>query len=483
MPVQPPRVMFGPQAADGWSKGSRSVTDPLAGLPNRVLFHRLLEEALADRRRSRVAVLCVQLNRFDRITATLGAHTGDRLLGKIAKRMQDCLRNRDYLAQQEISPFGSALLRDSGDRFTILLTDLETEDGAASVATRLLGALEPPFSVAGQELVVEPSMGIAIEEEEGKSIAEDLMRQAEIALFHARDERDSQHRVRAYRFFSDAMDTKVRRTLLLEAQLRSALSLDQFSAAFQPIFEPGSRQVVAVEALLRWNHPEFGNVSPAEFVPIAEESGLIVDIGEWILREACTKALPWLDRQPKLRVCVNVSEAQFHDPSFVRRIQGVLHEVGFPAGNLELELTERGALMHDPSIVGVLHQLKALGVSLSVDDFGTGNANFAYLANFPLDGLKIDRSFIQKIGQGMRGSAIVSGIIALAQKLNLRVVAEGVEEEAQLAFLHGAGCDETQGFLLARPMSPEGLEAHLPPAPARRATSPKRSLGRFLSPT
>ncbi len=455
-----------------------SMTDPLAGLPNRVLFHRLLEEALSDRQRSRVAVLCVQLTRFDRITATLGQHTGDRLLGKIARRLQDSLRHRDLVSRDEA--FGSALLRDSGDRFTILLTDLEDEDGAAAVATRLLGALEPPFAIAGQELVVEASMGIAIQDAKGSIPAENLLRHAEIALFHAKDERESQHRQSAYRFFANSMDTSVRRALLIEAQLRSALQHDQLRVAFQPIFEPGTREVRALEALLRWHHPELGQVSPGEFIPIAEESGLIIDMGEWILREACAQVRPWLDASPDLRLCVNVSEAQFHDHRFVHRVEAALRELEFPAANLEFELTERGALMHDPNIVGVLHQLKSLGVGLSVDDFGTGNANFAYLANFPLDGLKIDRSFIQRIGQGAKGSAIVSGIIAMAQKLNLRVVAEGVEEEAQLAFLHGAGCDEVQGFLLARPACADQTEAHLPSRQpeARRAAL---SLGRFLS--
>ena len=471
-----------PKPIDRGTAG-QSVTDPLGGLPNRVLFHRLLEEALADPQRSRVAVLRVQLNRFDRITATLGEHTGDRLLAKIAKRLQDCLRNRDLVSREPIPSVGSALLRDSGDRFTILLTDLENEDGAATVATRLLSVLEPSFSVANQELVVEASVGIALDRADVRLPADTLLRHAEIALFHARDQRDCQHRVRAYRFFSDAMDTSVRRALLLEAQLRSALQQDQFQVAFQPIFDPGSRSVKAVEALLRWHHPELGSISPGEFVPIAEETGLIVDIGEWILRRACIVARPWLERQPGLRLGINLSEAQLHQPRFARRVEKVLREVDFPAANVELELTERGALMHDPSIVGVLHDLKALGVGLSVDDFGTGNANFAYLANFPLDGLKIDRSFIQRIGQGARGSAIVSGIIALAQKLNLRVVAEGVEEEAQLAFLHGAGCNEVQGFLLARPESEQDLERRLPRAAQTARRSTPRSLGRFLSPT
>ena len=233
-------------ATPSWAKPTHGLTDPLAGLPNRVLFHRLLEEALSDAQRCRVAVLCLQLNRFDRITATLGQHTGDRLLSKIAKRVQDCLRNRDFISQEKTSSIGSALLRDSGDRFTILLTDLDSEDGAASVATRLLSALEPSFSVAGQELVVEASMGIAIQKEDGPTAAESLLRHAEIALFHVKDVRESQHRVRAYEFYSDSMDTSVRRALLIEAQIhrssdreRRRFRLDTIGFVFQdyPLLE------------------------------------------------------------------------------------------------------------------------------------------------------------------------------------------------------------------------------------------------------
>ncbi len=410
--------------------------DPLTGLPNR----RLLEDRLhvelshAARMRSRLAVMFVDLDRFKRINDSLGHEVGDRLLVEIARRLRASLREDDTVARM------------GGDEFLVVLSNLAGPDDAAITARRIVGALRRPVLIDGRELVVTTSIGISVYPDDTQDGAT-LIKNADIAMYRAKDEGRN-----SFQLYEPAMNARSLEHLALETALHGALPRDELRLHYQPLVAVEGGDVVAVEALLRWRHPELGLVSPADFIPLAEETGLIVPIGEWVLRSACARHRAWREAgRGELRMMVNISVRQFRDEGFVAMVARVLEETAMPPAGLTLELTESMLMDDVDQSIARLEQLRALGVALALDDFGTGYSSLAYLKRFPIDELKIDRLFIGGIDHNARDAALVAAIISLGHSLGLRVVAEGVETPAQLEVLRAQGCDIAQGFLLARP--------------------------------
>ena len=418
--------------------------DLLTGLPNRVLFEERLRIALAQARRSRqkVAVMFLDLDRFKLVNDTVGHTGGDQLLQQVARELSETIREGDTVA------------RVGGDEFTFLLPGIERADDASVAAERILRRVRQPRTVAGQEFRLTTSIGITVFPRDGNS-AEALMRNADTAMYRAKERgRDN------YQLFTPAMKASLQDMLALENDLSHALERDELLVLYQPVMEIASGTVVGGEALLRWQHPQRGLVMPDEFIPLAEETGLIVPIGEWVLRSACEQAMAWQDpRVGPIRVTVNVSARQMEQPGLVRAVSGALAEMGLPGHCLHLEITEGAVMRQVESVTSTLAELRAMGVGISVDDFGTGYSSLGYLKRFPIDTIKIDRSFVRDVVTDQNDAAIVTTVIAMARSLNLRVIAEGVETDAQLGFLHENECDEFQGFLLSRAVSPAEFEA------------------------
>ncbi len=422
--------------------------DRLTGLPNRHMFLELLEGSLARSERSdhMAAVVYLDMDQFKKINDTLGPEIGDELLISIADRIRVSLRKGDYLVPEQ----GPSVARWGGDKFLVLLSDLEDVGGAAKAVQRLLRQLEIPFSVADRECFLTASAGIAVYPPDGRG-AYELLQHAESAMYHAKDQ--SRNR---FQFYSEWMNASSIRKLDLENELHKALAHEQLYLAYQPFFDTQSAKVVGVEALLRWEHPEMGWISPEEFIPIAESAGLVTGIGEWVLRTACRQFQSWFEGgMPRIRLSVNLSSYQLRESDLVTQVARILEETGLDSSLLDVELTERGLALGDERSVNALEGLKRLGLRVAVDDFGTGNSALSYLKSFPLDILKIDRSFIKGIDEGSSDCAIISAVISMAHRLNLEVVAEGVETEPQLDFLKSQGCDCVQGFLFSNPLPPE----------------------------
>lgn len=425
--------------------------DRLTGLPNRHMFLELLESTLARAERSdaMTAVAYLDLDRFKKINDTLGPEVGDELLTHVADRLRISLRKGDYLVR-EMSP---RVARWGGDKFLVLLSDLEDVDGAAKAVHRLLTQLAIPFSVAAREFFLTASAGIAVFPPDGRGGYE-LLQHAESAMYHAKDLGRNR-----FQFYSDWMNAASARKLDLESELHKAITLNQLHLNYQPVLDLETRRVIGVEALLRWTHPEFGEISPEEFIPIAEAAGPIVQIGEWVLETACREVQGWLEAgMAPMRLAVNLSKHQLHEDDFVAKAAKLLERTGFDPSQLDVELTERGVALDDHRAVAALQGLKKLGVRIAVDDFGTGNAALSYLKAFPFDILKIDRSFVRGIDLDSSDAAIISAVLAMARKLGLEAIAEGVESEEQLAYLRGQGCDAVQGYLFSRPLRPERFE-------------------------
>jgi diguanylate cyclase (GGDEF)-like protein/PAS domain S-box-containing protein len=425
----------------------RALHDMLSGLPNRTLFERELEIALDRRRRHGgfVGVIFLDLDGFKTINDSLGHAIGDRVLVAVGARLQELLRPGDTLAR-----FG-------GDEFTILCDGLESAGAATQIAKRVLRALEQPLPLdTGETFTLTASIGIALAGAE--SDADSLVRDADVAMYRAKE------RGRAgYELFDEALRVRAIRRLETEIALRDALSLSQLRLLFQPIVRIPDGEVIGCEALLRWERPGVGMVAPCDFIPLAEETGLIVPIGAWVMSEACRQALPLLvlANDTPLRVCVNLSARQLNEPGLVETVRGALAATGFPAEQLCLEITE-SALMRDPrAALPVLADLKSLGVRVAVDDFGTGYSSLSYLKRFPVDVLKIDRSFVEGIANDPDDAAIAHAVIALARSLRLDVVAEGIETAGQLDALHQLGCVRGQGYLFGRPAPIATLAATL----------------------
>jgi diguanylate cyclase (GGDEF)-like protein/PAS domain S-box-containing protein len=441
-----------------------SLYDSLTGLPNRSLFDEQVQRAipLAQRRETQLAVLHLGLDRFLRINESLGHAAGDNLLRQTAERLFNGLRACDCVARDRPPGAEVELARWGGDEFAVLLQDLHNPDEAARVAARLAAELAQPYRIDGQEVTLGASIGIALHPGDG-GCAADLTANASAAMRHAK-----QHQPGGYHFYAPAMNAHSRIRLALESDLRRALERDgELRLHYQPQVDHAGA-LCGVEALVRWQHPERGLLEPDRFIPLAEDTGLIIPLGDWVLREACAQMRTWRDRgYPPLRVAVNLSATQFRHKSLVDGILAALAAAGLSGADLEVELTERQVMEDAAGGRGVLEALHAAGVRLAVDDFGTGYSSLSYLSFLPLDVLKIDRAFVRDTLTVPGQAAIVRAIIALARSLDLSVVAEGVETEAQAAALWREGCHAMQGYLYDRPLPPEELERRWLSAPAR----------------
>lgn len=413
-----------------------AFTDSLTGLPNRGLFHDRLTQVLAYARRHarQAAILVLDIDRFKLINESLGHECGDALLRMIAERLQRCLREGDTVS------------RLGGDEFTVVLGDLSDAQDAAKYARRILAILSDPFFVGAQELYLTASIGISLYPSDGHD-APTLTRNAEAALGRAKEHRNH------FQLYAPVMNATAADQLAVENALRKAVDREEFRVYYQPKIDVQTRQITGAEALIRWQHPEWGLVPPMKFIPIAEKTGLIVPIGEWVLRSACEQAQAWRRAgHEHLGVSVNLSGRQLKQDGLVDRVSCILAETGLPAAWLELELTESILMESVETTMRTLGHLDAMGIHLSIDDFGTGYSSLSYLKRFPIDSLKIDRSFVQDIGTDKDDAAIASAVIAMAHRLQLTVVAEGVETAEQLEFLTAHACDEVQGYYFSRPV-------------------------------
>jgi diguanylate cyclase (GGDEF)-like protein/PAS domain S-box-containing protein len=409
-----------------------AMHDPLTGLPNRVLLLERLEQAIASvsRRRDMAALLLLDLDRFKDINDTLGHPAGDLLLQQVAVRLAACVREVDTVA------------RIGGDEFSIVLVGIKDAADAQLLSRRLLETFQMPFDLDGHEVLVTVSVGIALIPTDG-SIPDNLLKHADIALYRAKEDGRN-----ASRFFEPEMDARLQRRKALERELRLALSRDELALYYQPKVCLRSGEVAGSEALVRWQHPERGLVPPGEFIGVAEETGLILQLGAWVLRTACRQAAAW----PNLEVSVNISPAQFRQPDLVQVVRGALHDSGLAPQRLELEVTESVLIQQPDAAAKLLDDLKALGVRVAMDDFGTGYSSLSYLQRFHFDKIKVDRSFIWAIDTEPAAKAIVRAVINLADSLGMLTCAEGVETSGQLAALRREGCSEVQGYLFGKPM-------------------------------
>jgi len=429
--------------------------DDLTGLPNRQHFHQLLRAAvsLAARGERRMALLFLDLDGFKKVNDTLGHEVGDKLLAEVACRFSKVVRLSDHLGRQSAAPSGenaSSISRLGGDEFTVLLTEINQPIDAALVADRLLATLERPIQLGGQDLFMATSIGIAVYPEDGDD-SETLLRNADAAMYFAKGRGRN-----SYSFHSADMNRSQSQRLEIESRLRLALEREQLEIHYQPILSAETGRVVAAEALVRWREPEWGFVRPDKFIPVAEETGLIVGLGSWVFRRVCEQARQWRDEShAEIRIGVNGLGKQIREPAMVEIVRHALQETGVSPRQVELEITESTIMQDDAVTTQTLRQLREMGVGLALDDFGTGYSSLSYLRRFTIDRVKIDRSFVAELPGNASDGALTSAIIAMAHGLQLDVVAEGVETEAQAQFLELRGCDELQGYLFGRPCPAE----------------------------
>jgi diguanylate cyclase (GGDEF)-like protein len=433
----------------------QAFRDPLTGLPNRALFVDRLAHALTrtERRGELLAVLFLDLDRFKVINDSLGHSVGDQMLVGISQRLSVCLRPEDTIA------------RLGGDEFSILIEDVKDASAAAAVAERLGAELQRPFEFEGRELFVTVSIGIALTISR-RMTPEDILREADLAMYHAKARGKARHEV-----FDKSMNKPAQDRLGLELDLRHAITRGDFTLHYQPVVALDSGRITEVEALIRWKHPERGLLFPSDFVALTEETGLIVPLGRWIITEACRQLQQWraAGLVTPLVMSVNLSARQLQHPHLVDDVAHALEETRIDPGELRLEITETVVMQEAPSTLGKLEALKKLGVRLAIDDFGTGYSSLGYLKRFPVDTLKIDRSFVNGIGRDVEDTAIVRAVITVAKSLGLAVTAEGIENDVQLGELRALGCDRGQGYLFAKPISGDRIPELLAAAPwARR---------------
>jgi diguanylate cyclase (GGDEF)-like protein len=410
-----------------------AFNDVLTGLPNRSMFQQQIEHLLrvSEGNGSLFALHCLDLDQFKTINDTLGHPAGDALLVEAGKRVQRAAR-------------GHFVARLGGDEFVVLQTVGADRDAIDKLARNILEGLAQPFRIEGNEIVPSTSIGIAIAPQDGRD-GGNLLRNADLALYRAKEAGRG-----TYAFFEESLNQRAQQRRQLESDLRLALEREEFELQYQPQFDLDQNRICSFEALLRWNHPEHGMIPPTEFVPIAEDTGLIVPIGAWAIRHACAEAARWPEN---VRVAVNVSPVQFHRGGLNETILLALADSGLPPSRLEIEITESIFLEGSEATLRLLHSVRALGVRVALDDFGTGYSSLSYLQSFPFDKLKIDRSFIQNLLTRQGASAIVRAITELAHALGIETTAEGVEETAQLMELRAHGCSSVQGFLFAEPMT------------------------------
>ena len=417
--------------------------DSLTGLANRTLFMDRLPRAIAraDRANKVVALMFLDLDHFKTINDTLGHDVGDLLLKSVADRLRATVRKTDTVA------------RLAGDEFTVILEGTSESQEVVEIAQQILDAMTPPFSLANHEVSVTTSIGITRYPTDGDTV-EYLMKNADTAMYHAK--KDGRNTYFLYTADMNALRTE---RLTLEGHLRRAIEREEFLLHYQPQMSLHTGEITGVEALVRWQHPDQGLISPAKFLPLAEETGLIVPIGEWVLRTACNRNRAWRESGlPPVRVAVNLSARQFRDKRLLEMVRQILEDTGLEAEILELEITESSAMGDVDYTIATLQTLKTLGVQLSIDDFGTGYSSLSYLQRFPIDMLKIDQSFVHEGSVDSDDAAITRAIVALAHSLGLKVIAEGVETEDQLAFLRSLACDEIQGFLSSPPVPADKVE-------------------------
>ena len=404
--------------------------DGLTDLPNRELYQDRLREALerSERGNKRVAVLCVDLDLFKNVNDSFGHPMGDRLLRLVADRLRSQVRGNNLVA------------RLGGDEFAVILASDVSPNEASAFASRLIKILSDCYEIDGIEVVIGASIGIALSPGDGET-TEELMRNADMALYRAKSDGGGVHR-----FFEREMDRQAQKRRDMELDLRRAFANGEFELHYQPLVDIAADRISGFESLLRWRHPEKGMISPADFIPVAEDIGLIVSLGEWVLREACTEAVKW---PADVKVAVNLSPVQFRSRNLVQVVVSALARSGLSPTRLELEITESLFLAETEANLAILHQLRELGISISMDDFGTGYSSLSYLRSFPFDKIKIDRSFVKDLAQRSDCVAIVRAISGLGRSLNITTTAEGVETMDQLAWLRAEGCNEVQGFLFS----------------------------------
>ncbi|MGM7720035.1 EAL domain-containing protein [Metabacillus sp. Hm71] len=419
--------------------------DSLTNLPNRLLLHDRLNQGLAyaQLHNEQLAVLFLDLDRFKTINDTLGHSYGDLLLQKVAERLNACAYK------------GCTVSRQGGDEFTIILPIVRCENEVRTFSEQVIAAFKDPFDLKGNEVFVKTSIGISMFPQDGED-AEDLIKKADTAMYKAKELAGND-----YQFYTTAMDYRSLEHVKLENSLYKALDLDELQIYYQPQYDIKDKQIFGVEALLRWDHRTKGMISPGEFIPLAEETGLIVPIGEWVLRNACKQIKEWqMQGYPKMTVSVNVSAQQFNKPNFVNMVKEIIEEIELSPHYLELELTENLIIQNTEETLHKMSRLKELGIKISIDDFGTGYSSLGYLKNFPINTLKIDRSFINEVCHDPKNAAITNTIITLAHNLNLHVIAEGVETIEQIEFLSSNNCYRIQGYYYSRPIRPDDLVAN-----------------------
>ena len=428
--------------------------DALTNLPNRVYFREQLEQALKRvKRGEKLAVLFLDLDKFKGVNDTLGHRGGDELLKTVAERLRSCVRETDIVS------------RLGGDEFAIVQTDIEDATAAIALAERIHNALRQPCELEGNRFSMDASIGIAMAPADGTE-TDQLLQNADLAMYGAKASGRA-----TYRFFQAEMDAEMKARRALEFDLRQAIMCGELEMFYQPLINIRDKEVVACEALLRWRHPTRGFVSPAEFIPVAEDAGIVNQLGEFALRTACTQAVGWRD---DIHVTVNVSPVQFKNDSLVPLVVSALAESGLPAKRLELEITE-SVLLHDDEVtLRILHQLRQLGVRIAMDDFGTGYSSLNYLRRFPFDKVKIDKSFIEHIADDPSSLAIVQAVISIAKSRDIATTAEGVEKQEQLELLRALGCTEMQGYLFSPAKPAAELAPMLLPRAATQPQKPQR---------
>jgi diguanylate cyclase (GGDEF)-like protein len=404
----------------------------LTNLPNRVLFRELLENAFEHIQPGRgFAVHCLDLDHFKTVNDTLGHPIGDELLKLVAARLTEAVASNDFIA------------RIGGDEFAVIQTDIRRPEQCSQLASRIVELISRPYDIEGRHIVIGTSIGIAIAPGDGAN-PDLLLKNADMALYLAKGEGRGTHR-----FFEREMDKRLQTRRSLELDLRKSIANGEFELYYQPILYLQTGKISAFEALVRWIHPERGVVSPADFIPLAEETGLILPLGEWVLRTACSQAAKW---PQQVGVAVNLSAMQFKGRNIVQLVLNALATSGLPANRLDIEITETVLLQDEPHVLGLLHQLREIGTQISMDDFGTAYSSLAYLRNFPFDKIKIDRSFVRDMLVRKDCQAIIRAVVGLARSLGITTIIEGIETKEQLETAKLEGCDEGQGYLFSKPM-------------------------------